>query len=675
MISVIIPVYNVEDYLHVCLNSILKQTYQDFEVICIDDASTDFSLEILEYFSKKDSRIKVLKNYVNMGLGYSRNKGLNEANGDYLIFLMGNDWLMSNTFELLVNNAKNSKLDILFFKNGSCDNQGNFDTEKTNNVFSLFKNQIFNHFDLKKTELFEMKKNLSNQFFFKSFLDKNEICFPNENRINEEIPFFYKAITSANRISFIDYRLSNTYKITYDVLDLNPERLYDCFDIINLMMEVFLENIQLYNYYKKEVLNYIFKELQNKYCNIDIQFKERFFREVQNVFKNFIKNYNLYDDILIHVDENILNCFKFNEILYLINNPPKISIILPVYNTERDLPYVLDSVVNQSMKLENIELILINDGSTDKSGEIIDIYSKKYENIVPIHLYENSGSPSKPRNIGIRNANSDYIMFHDSDDCFTLDACQVLYETMITENVDFVSGLITKNGNGIDDFELMYEPWNFVINYYDEFKNENVEKLLDSNDLFTLRIDSVDENKFLLVDYSLNSKLIRKSLFIENNIKFPEYLNGAEDSVVLFNILIKSKTMVFVNKVIFGYNVHRIDSLTHDFSFKTIRSRLVAYQLMYDMAILNNKENLFIELILWRKLKYWVNFHLVRAPNLTFDEILSLFKSYQNLFCVCLSYSGIPKPLKSICENVKENLFEEAVEQIMERRREYFNSH
>ena len=61
MISVIIPVYNVEKYLHVCLNSLLYQTYQNFEIICIDDASSDSSLEILEYFTKKDSRIKLIK--------------------------------------------------------------------------------------------------------------------------------------------------------------------------------------------------------------------------------------------------------------------------------------------------------------------------------------------------------------------------------------------------------------------------------------------------------------------------------------------------------------------------------------------------------------------------------------------------------------------------------------
>ena len=94
MISVIVPVYNVEDYLHVCINSILNQTYQDFEIICVDDASTDSSLEILEYFSLKDSRVKVLKNDSNKGPGYSRNRGLDVAKGEYVSFLDADDWLV-----------------------------------------------------------------------------------------------------------------------------------------------------------------------------------------------------------------------------------------------------------------------------------------------------------------------------------------------------------------------------------------------------------------------------------------------------------------------------------------------------------------------------------------------------------------------------------------------------
>ncbi|MBE6497308.1 MAG: glycosyltransferase [Methanobrevibacter sp.] len=116
MISVIIPVYNVEDYLHVCLNSVLKQSCQDFEIICIDDASTDSSLEILEYFTQKDSRIKVFKNDTKEGLEFCKNKGLNIAKGETVIFLNANEWLSFNALEILSQKSESIFEDISFNK-------------------------------------------------------------------------------------------------------------------------------------------------------------------------------------------------------------------------------------------------------------------------------------------------------------------------------------------------------------------------------------------------------------------------------------------------------------------------------------------------------------------------------------------------------------------------------
>ena len=117
MITVIIPVYNVEDYLHVCINSVLRQSYQDFEIICIDDASTDSSLEILEYFVRKDSRVRILKNDSNKGPGYSRNKALDNANGKYIFFLDSDDWITKETLEFLFNQCEKDDLDVIMFKN------------------------------------------------------------------------------------------------------------------------------------------------------------------------------------------------------------------------------------------------------------------------------------------------------------------------------------------------------------------------------------------------------------------------------------------------------------------------------------------------------------------------------------------------------------------------------
>ena len=91
-VSVIVPVYNAQDYLEQCIVSILEQTLQEIEVICVDDSSTDRSLEILKKYEKEDSRMRVLTQ-PNSGAGAARNRGLSQASGEYLSFLDADDFL------------------------------------------------------------------------------------------------------------------------------------------------------------------------------------------------------------------------------------------------------------------------------------------------------------------------------------------------------------------------------------------------------------------------------------------------------------------------------------------------------------------------------------------------------------------------------------------------------
>lgn len=319
MISVIIPVYNVEDYLHVCINSVLKQTYQDFEIICIDDASTDSSLDILEYFAQKDSRVKVLKNDSRKGAGFSRNRGLEIAQGEYISFLDGDDWFSPNAFEILVEKAKKDKLDLLIFK---CvvfyEDPHEFGMEEYYDMefMNRFDNKVFNHFDLDKTKLFKISNAPWNKLYRKLFLDENNIRFPNEDLIFEDNPFFYKAITSARRASILNLYLHNRRRRPNSVMTLTNERLFDAIDVSYLIFDVFLENYQLYQYYKKEVLTYIFVDMLNhKYNKIDDQFKEEFFRRAQLLYKKFIIDYDLREDIEKYVKKPVLEKFKFDEIV------------------------------------------------------------------------------------------------------------------------------------------------------------------------------------------------------------------------------------------------------------------------------------------------------------------------------------------------------------------------
>lgn len=110
-VSIIVPVYNVENYLERCLQSLVKQTLKDIEIICINDGSTDNSKNILEQYAKEDNRI-ILINQENSGVSKARNKGLELAKGEYIGFIDSDDWVDLNFFEELYNKAKSTNSDI-----------------------------------------------------------------------------------------------------------------------------------------------------------------------------------------------------------------------------------------------------------------------------------------------------------------------------------------------------------------------------------------------------------------------------------------------------------------------------------------------------------------------------------------------------------------------------------
>jgi glycosyltransferase involved in cell wall biosynthesis len=125
----------------------------------------------------------------------------------------------------------------------------------------------------------------------------------------------------------------------------------------------------------------------------------------------------------------------------------KISVIIPVYNVENTISKAFDSIYNQSIDFQDIEVIFVDDCSTDNSLNIIQDYASKYDNVLALSLEENSGYAGKPRNIGIKNASSDYVMFLDPDDQFLSNACEILYNAIKNYNADLVSGNYVKYEN------------------------------------------------------------------------------------------------------------------------------------------------------------------------------------------------------------------------------------
>ncbi len=152
LISVIIPVYNVEEYLRECVDSVLVQTYQNFEIILVDDGSTDSSGEICDEYLEKDDRITVI-HQKNGGLSAARNSGLSEAEGKYVYFLDSDDYITDNSLETLVEIAEKDNSDIVFFDAVSFADTDDFEVSqnyirknkyKTDSGYAVFSEMIKN---------------------------------------------------------------------------------------------------------------------------------------------------------------------------------------------------------------------------------------------------------------------------------------------------------------------------------------------------------------------------------------------------------------------------------------------------------------------------------------------------------------------------------------------------
>lgn len=239
----------------------------------------------------------------------------------------------------------------------------------------------------------------------------------------------------------------------------------------------------------------------------------------------------------------------------------KVSVIIPVYNAEKHLKTAIESVINQTIGFENVELIIVNDNSSDGSKEIIDDYVTKYDNIVPIHLPTNSGGPGKPRNIGIENATSPYLIFLDNDDEYLPHAFELYYNTITKEKSDFVMGAHFWNMDGE----------NLKVNILHECDDKS--DVININPL-------LNEENFSRISYyhvSPWGKIFNKKTIIDNNIRFLED-SLAEEAYFYYNTLIHSKKVTLLpNDELYIYYIYEdtdSKSTIHSHNLKTFNKFL-----------------------------------------------------------------------------------------------------
>ncbi len=328
-VSVVVPVYNVEKYLTECLDSIINQTLEDIEIICVNDGSTDSSLEILNNYAQKDKRIIVI-NKANSGYGNTMNIGINASRGEYIGIIESDDFADKNMFEDLYKIAKENDADIV---------KGDWYNYWSKNKFSRKNNRISQAKAFKLTNsmqdksLLRINPSVWSAIYKRDFLNKYNIRFlETPGASYQDLAFSFKIFALAQRVILTDkaylyYRQDNMNSSVksktkvYCVCDEYDEidRFLDEYPQLKFEYKV-QEEINRYNGYVSSVLRIddsvkpefvkVFSDHFRKEYNTGL-LGDEFFKKVKK--KDFMVLINSPDKYL-KVLKNIERRRKFNQI-------------------------------------------------------------------------------------------------------------------------------------------------------------------------------------------------------------------------------------------------------------------------------------------------------------------------------------------------------------------------
>ncbi len=300
-ISVIIPVYNVENCLKRCLDSIVNQTLKDIEIICVNDGSVDSSLEILKGYAQNDSRIRII-NQKNSGSGAARNLGVKIAQGEYLGFVDADDWIESNYFETLYNAAKKIDADISrTMLKRHYNNDYTFGQE-----FRLAK-----ELDLKEEKVQIISKDISvfTKIFKRQFIIDNNIKFGKKR--GQDIPFSFFATFYAKKIANTDNTCYNYLMRKNSIMRRKNTKwdiaiLDEYKNIINFLRAKHI------TYYDKALVQKLKEEQYNIYPRLSIIDKKFFLKKLTKLFPEA--------DIVVDRKESSLFRFLIHQIFSIKNS-------------------------------------------------------------------------------------------------------------------------------------------------------------------------------------------------------------------------------------------------------------------------------------------------------------------------------------------------------------------
>ena len=597
-VSVIISNYNYGKYIGECFDSILAQTFQDFEVIVVDDCSTDDSIAVIESYAPKfEGRLTLTKMKTNSGGGGKpRNIGLKHSNGEYVFFMDADDVFTKTALEEMYTVAKKYKADVVycekylmssgigeeFTKNINLA-EGRMQkppfveepTIETNDLAERVNKAInINYWMTAWLRLVSRKLLIDNNIKFSLLIASNDfnwtlkVLFHSKRFLRVPNACYIRRIHDES----VSFRERTPSEWIHKWMDRTIRSLKDMDDFMG-KIKFFKENPT----YRHNILDYFVKAdiwaTFNRSGNLPPLDVYNAFRQYfgeylgeQDVLVSLLCSY-LIDQIKRHKDKKQkisqdakkriheleaeikkLQPRHDNKVVSVRSDnttkAPAISVIIPIYNLEEYVGECLDSVLMQTF--QDFEVIVVDDCSTDNSFAVVEKYAPKFDGRLTLAKTEkNSGGAGYvPRNIGLDMARGKYVFFLDSDDFILLSALETLYKLAQEYDADVV----------YSSAHYRLEAPNEVILK----KHSNIKKpymIIDDSEKV------VYEFLFKGAFHAPWTKFIRRDFLIKNKIYFPEIIAGG-DSIWAIHVYTYSRRFLRIQVPFYFYRCYDTKAIT-----------------------------------------------------------------------------------------------------------------
>ncbi len=284
-VSIIVPFHNVEKYISKCLTTLMYQSLEDIEIICVNDASTDASKEIVQNYIEHDNRIILLNTEILSGQSYARNIGLEVASGEYIGYVDSDDWCSLDMFEKMYNSAKKSNSDITMCGAELYDDiEQKFYTDDYYGLksFEKFKNDVFNA-DAAKDIILSNPAVLWNKIYRHDFLLDNNIKFQ-EGFIYEDLPYSMETFIKAQKINIVNENLYfYRQNRRFSTMKNSDKKVYDRIPMVELTWNI-LQKAEFFPEKKSEIISWIIDDIFHRYTLLEEKYYQDYYKNMKEFF-------------------------------------------------------------------------------------------------------------------------------------------------------------------------------------------------------------------------------------------------------------------------------------------------------------------------------------------------------------------------------------------------------